>query len=196
MKRYLGLLIGLLLLVAAPLVMAQEVGRTDHVEVGVFGDYFRYGSDPHINFVGLGGRLGFNVHPNVQIEGEMAYDFNRNFTNTFSNGASTSFVQSKFRVLHGFFGPKFQTGSGPFRIFLSGKVGFDNFNVTTQSPGQGFTSTVGLDNGRTDFALYPSGGFEAFVGPIGIRAEVGDDVFFRNGGHNNLRATIGPQFRF
>jgi len=25
---------------------------------------------------------------------------------------------------------------------------------------------------------------------------VGDDVFFHGGAHNNLRATIGPQFRF
>jgi hypothetical protein len=196
MKRYLGLVIGVALLVTTPLVMAQEAERTDHAEVGVFADYFRYGDEPHINFIGLGGRVGFNVHPNVQLEAEMAYDFSRNFTNTFSNGASTSFVQSKFRTLHGFFGPKFQTGSGPFRVFIGGKVGFDNFSVTTQSPGQGFTSSVGLDNGRTDFALYPSGGFEAFAGPIGIRAEVGDDVFFRNGAHNNLRATLGPQFRF
>jgi hypothetical protein len=197
MKRYLGLLIGLLLLVGGPMLMAQTTeGDRDHAEVGVFADYFRFGDEPHINFIGLGGRAGFNVHPNVQMEAEMAYDFSRNFTNTFSNGATTVFVTSKFRTLHGFFGPKFQTGSGPLRVFVSGKVGFDNFTVDTQIPGQGFLSTVGLDKGRTNFALFPSGGLEAFAGPIGIRLEVGDDVFFNNGAHNNLRATIGPQFRF
>src|SRR5579864_103561 len=155
MKRYIGLVIGLLLVLAGPMLMAQESNRTDHVEVGAFADYFRYGSDPDINFIGLGGRAGFNLHPSVQLEAEMAYDFKRNFTNTFSDGVTTVVVSSKFRTLHGFFGPKFQTGSGPFRVFVSGKVGFDNFTIDTQLPGQGFVSTVGLDKGRTNFALYP-----------------------------------------
>ena len=57
-------------------------------------------------------------------------------------------------------------------------------------------STVGLTNGTTDLAVYPGGGFEAFAGPIGIRAEVGNDIYFNNGAHNNLRASLGPQLRF
>jgi len=195
MRRYLGLVIGLLLLAAAPRVMAQD--DYDHAEVGVFADYTRFGlTDPHINLIGLGGRAAFNIRPSVQLEAEMAYDFKRDFTNTFENGVTTVFVTSKFRTLHGFFGPKFQTGSGPIRVFVSGKVGFDNFSVDTQLPGAGFVSSVGLTNGRTDFALYPSGGIELFGGPIGLRAEIGDDVYFDNGAHNNLRVTLGPQFRF
>jgi hypothetical protein len=39
-------------------------------------------------------------------------------------------------------------------------------------------------------------GLEAFGGPIGIRLEVGDEVYFLNGARNNLRVTFGPQFRF
>jgi hypothetical protein len=39
-------------------------------------------------------------------------------------------------------------------------------------------------------------GIEAFAGPIGLRAEIGDDIFFNGGAHNNLRVTFGPQFRF
>jgi len=175
--------------------MAQD--DYDHAEVGVFADYTRFGlTDPHINLIGLGGRAAFNIRPSVQLEAEMAYDFKRDFTNTFENGVTTVFVTSKFRTLHGFFGPKFQTGSGPIRVFVSGKVGFDNFSVDTQLPGAGFVSSVGLTNGRTDFALYPSGGIELFGGPIGLRAEIGDDVYFDNGAHNNLRVTLGPQFRF
>jgi len=178
---------------AMPLV-AQD---TDHAEVGAFADYFRYSwaSSP-INFVGLGGRAAFNVHPDVQIEAEMAYDFNRNYTSTFSNGITTQNVTTRFRTLHGFFGPKFQTGSGPVRIFVTGKAGFDNFSVTSQNATAGFSNTVGLTSGRTDFAIYPGGGIEAFAGSIGVRAEVGDDIFFDNGAHNNLRVTLGPQFRF
>jgi hypothetical protein len=51
-------------------------------------------------------------------------------------------------------------------------------------------------NGATYFALYQGGGIEAFAGVIGLRAEVGDDIFFNSGAHNNLRMTFGPQFRF
>jgi hypothetical protein len=194
MKRFSWLFIASLCLAAAPAVTAQQ---SDHVEIGAFADYFRLSnSNPVENFIGLGGRAAFNVHHDIQLEAEMAYDFQRNYTNTYSNGVSTVDVTSKLRTLHGFFGPKFQTGSGPFRVFVSGKVGFDNFNVTNQSPPSGFTSSVALTNGKTDFAVYPSAGFEAFAGPIGIRAEAGDDIYFQNGGHNNLRITLGPQFRF
>jgi hypothetical protein len=196
MKRYLGILVASLFF-AAPMLVAQETGRTDHAEIGAFADYYRLSDPaPTKNFVGLGGRAAFNVHPNVQIEAEMAYDFKRNYTTTFTNGITSATVNTGFRTLHGFFGPKFQTGSGAFRIFVTGKVGFDNFNVTNQNAPSGFVNTVGLTNGATYFALYPAGGFEAFAGPIGIRAEAGDDVFFNNGGHNNLRVTFGPQFRF
>jgi hypothetical protein len=94
------------------------------------------------------------------------------------------------------FGPKLQTGSGPFRFFVTGKVGFDNFTVDNRNAPTGFSSAVGLDRGKTDFAVYPGAGIEGFVGPIGIRLEAGDEVYFDNGAHNNLKVTFGPQLRF
>jgi hypothetical protein len=195
MKHCLWFFITLFIFAAGPIVLAQD--SFTHGEVGAFADYFRFtDSSPAINFVGLGGRAAFNVHPNVQIEGEMAYDFNRTFVNTFSNGVTTVLVDAKLHTLHGFFGPKFQTGSGPVRFFVTGKVGFDNFAVSNQNAPAGFTNSVGLTNGTTCFAVYPGGGVEAFAGPFGVRAEVGDDIFFNNGAHNNLRASFGPQFRF
>lgn len=195
MNRYLGLIIATVFFAAAPIVMAQE--QVDHAEVGVFADYFRFSqAKPVSNFIGLGARAGFNVHPNVQLEAEMAYDFKRNFTNTFTNGVTTSLVTTRFRTVHGLFGPKFQAGTGAFRAFLTGKVGFDNFSVTNQNAPSGFTSSIGLDTGRTDFAVYPGGGIEAFAGPIGLRLEAGDEIYFNHGGHNNLKVTFGPQFRF
>jgi len=195
MKRFVGLFVTTLFFAAAPIVMAQE--RTDHIEVGAFAEYFRFDqTKPVSNFVGLGGRAAFNINPSVQLEAEMGYDFKRNFTNTFSNGVTTQFVTTRFRTLHGLFGPKFQTGSGAFRAFVTGKVGFDNFSVTNQNAPSGFTSSVGLDTGRTDFAVYPGVGIEAFGGPIGLRLEAGDEIYFDHGGHNNLRVTVGPQFRF
>src|SRR3984893_13113273 len=194
MKRCLGLFIASLFL-AVPMVMAQN---SDHVEVGAFVDYFRLSNNaaPVSNFFGVGGRVAFNMNSSVQLEAEMAYDFKRNYSSTFSNGVTTTTVNSNFRTLHGFFGPKLQTGSGPFRIFVTGKVGFDNFSINNQNAQSGFVNTVGLSNGGTYFAVYPGGGLEGFVGPIGLRAEIGDDIYFRGGPRNNLRVTFGPQFRF
>jgi len=194
MKRCLGLFI-MSLFFAAPMVLAQD--HSDHVEVGAFADYFRLSdASPTRNFVGLGGRVAFAIRPSVQLEAEMAYDFKRSYSNTFTNGVTTELVNTQFRTLHGFFGPKLQTGSGPFRLFITGKVGFDNFSINNQNATTGFVNTVGLTNGTTSFAVYPGGGFEAFAGPIGVRAEIGDDIYFNGGAHNNLRVTFGPQLRF
>ena len=201
MKRCLGLLVSTLVLAAAPVVMAQGMSdHSDHVEVGVFADYFRFGAtDPVKNFLGVGARAGFNVHRNVQLEAEMAYDFKRNFTNICStnnvNCIGSTTVNSSLRTLHGLVGPKFQT-SGPVRFFVTGMVGFDIFTVDNRNAPTGFSSAVGLDRGKTDFAVYPAVGVEAFAGPIGLRLEAGDEVYFDNGGHNNLKVTFGPQLRF
>jgi hypothetical protein len=194
MKRCLSLL-AISIFLAVPMMVAQD--HMDHVEVGAFADYFRLSDPgPTRNFLGLGGRVAFGIRPSIQLEAEMAYDFKRDYTTTFSDGINSTNVTSKLRTLHGYFGPKFQTGSGPFRVFVTGKVGFDNFSVTDATAPSGFTTAVGLGSGATYFAVYPGGGIEAFAGPIGLRAEIGDDIFFNNGAHNNLRVTFGPQFRF
>src|SRR5215470_3051644 len=178
MKRLAGLLAAFLFLSLAPALFAQS---SDHVEVGAFVDYFRLDdASPTRNFVGIGGRAAFAVRPSIQIEAEMAYDFKRNYNRTFTNGVTSQLVNTDFRTLHGFFGPKFQTGSGPFRFFVTGKVGFDNFDITNDNATAGFKNAVGLTNGTTAFALYPSGGVEAFARHVGIRAEIGDDIYFIN----------------
>jgi hypothetical protein len=193
MKRYLGSVI-VLLLCCAPALRAQD---EDHIEFGAFAEYFRMADvTPTQNFVGLGGRFAVDVHPSVQLEAEMGYDFKRSFAQTFSNGVSTEVVNTQLRTLHGFFGPKLQTGSGAFRFFVTGKVGFENFSVTNANATTGFTNSVGLTSGTTRFAVYPGAGIEAFAGPIGVRAEFGDDIYFLNGTHNAIRASLGPQFRF
>ncbi len=195
MTRTMGLVITILLFAAVPLLLAQD--HSDHVEVGAFAEYFRFDqTSPVSNFAGLGGRVAVNLHSSFQLEAEMGYDFKRNFTNVYTDGINTELVNSNFHTLHGYFGPKFQTGSGAFRAFITGKIGFENFTVNNQNPPTGFRSAIGLDNGMTEFAVYPGGGFEAFAGPIGIRFEAGDDIYFDHGAHNNLRVSFGPQFRF
>jgi len=191
MKRYIQFGI-IVLLFAAPMLWAQDSG-----EVGAFAEYYRYTYAPSPeNFFGLGGRAAINITHSIQLEGEMGYDFQRNYTSTFGNTVTSTTVTSHLRTLHGYFGPKFQTGGGAVRFFVTGKVGFDNFNYSNSGPTSGFTNSVGLSSGTTAFALYPAAGLEAFAGPIGLRLEAGDDIFFVNGGHSNLRVTFGPQFRF
>ena len=177
-------------------VMAQEGGN--HIEVGVFADYFNLSrTTPNINFVGVGGRAAFNVRDNVQIEAEMAYDFKRNFTTTFSDGITTQFVSTDLRPLHALFGPKISTGGGPFRFFGTFKAGLINFSTSNQNASSGFQSAIGdVTTGNTNAAIMPGVGVEGFFGPIGLRADVGDEIYFKNGTHNNLRVTFGPTFRF
>ncbi len=183
-------------LLAAPALVAQEY--ENHVEVGAFAEYFNLSrTSPHINFVGVGGRAAFNVRSNVQIEAEMAYDFERNFTTTFSDGITTQFVDTRLRTLHALFGPKFGTSGGPVRMFGTFKAGLINFSVSGQNATSGFQGAIGeVTTGNTAAAIYPGVGVEGFLGPIGLRAEVGDEIYFKNGTHNNLRATFGPTLRF
>jgi hypothetical protein len=184
-------------LAAPSCLMAQS--EYNHAEVGVFADYFRLSAtNPYSNLVGLGGRAAFNVSPHVAIEAEMNYDFARNYTTTFSNGGTTQFVTSRFRPLTGLFGPKFQAGStGPFRAFITGKVGFINFSSSTQSPASSFPSAVSdVTTGNTHVAFYPGAGIEGFWGPIGLRFDAGDEIYLSNGARNNLKVEFGPTFRF
>ncbi|MGH9546580.1 MAG: hypothetical protein ACRD23_15335 [Terriglobales bacterium] len=195
MKRFIFLLA---LSFGLALPSAAVAQSSDHGEVGIFADYLNLGTtSPHINFVGLGGRAAFNVHPNVQLEAEMAYDFKRDFTSVFSDGISSQLVNTNLRPLTALFGPKFQTSSGPFRAFVTGKLGFVNFSVSDQNASSGFVGALGgVETGDTRFAMYPGAGVEGFWGPIGLRLEAGDEIYFDNGTHNNLKVTFGPAFRF
>jgi|SRR5271165_6412808 len=185
-----------------------ETGRytLNHVDVGVFADYFRFspGGNSSTNFVGPGGRLAFSVQPNLALEGEMSYDFARNYTGTTTTGSgtttTTTFVTSSVRPLTGLFGPRLQFGtSGPFRVFATGKVGFVDFSTssTNSVTGGQFTGAVaGVGGSGTYLAFYPGAGFEAFYGPVGLRAEAGDEIYMNNGVRNNLRVSVGPTIRF
>lgn len=43
---------------------------------------------------------------------------------------------------------------------------------------------------------YPRGGVEGHLGPIGLRLEAGDDIYFNHGTPNNLLVSLGPYIRF
>jgi opacity protein-like surface antigen len=223
MKRILGCagLIGLLALPLSinaqyqdppPQAPAPQYGHygegrwnQNHGEFNAYGDLFRVtprGGNA-VNFVGLGGRIGFNVHPNIALEAEMSYDFDQNYTTVSQNGNTTGVtsttITGRTRPIIGLFGPKFQFGtSGAFRAFVTGKVGFTEFSHSTSTAsGTAFANSFDqFGGGSTHVAAYPGGGIEAFFGPLGIRAEAGDQIYWNNGTYNNLRVTFGPTLRF
>src|SRR5512146_1116960 len=89
---------------AAPSLFAQNY------EGGAFAELVQLGTvNPTLNLVGIGGRAAMSVHPSVQFEAELGYDFPRDFLPPFNNGLTTAQVPSRMRTLTAIFGPKFQT---------------------------------------------------------------------------------------
>ena len=78
----------LLMLLAAGLVPGAFAQDYEHVQVGVFADYFRL-SQTDSNFAGLGGRVSFQAYQELKLEAEMSYDFNRVFTEGFTDDSTT-----------------------------------------------------------------------------------------------------------
>jgi opacity protein-like surface antigen len=197
MKRF-AILCALAVCFAAivPAASAQVSDNKNHGNFGVYFDYTRLQSTS-LNMFGVGARLGINVHPHIVLEGEMAYDFERNKTSTITSGVTTTTVRSNLRLLHALFGPKIQT-TGPVRVFALLKGGFVNFGVGGPVTAGAINNQIGnIVDGDTNGVFYPGGGVEFNVGWLGFRAEAGDEIMFLNNGtQNNFRATFGPQIRF
>ena len=187
--KYCALLLGSMFLVLCSSAFAQNAG-----EVSVFADYFRFAKANNLNMLGIGGRIGFNVRPNVALEAEGAYDFEQ--TANITVQGLTNPVRIDFRATHFLVGPKFQLGtSSAWRLFGVLKGGFVRFGVTPGAVTFGNFPTQ-LTNTDLNGVFYPGGGVEAFAGILGIRAEVGDEIFFSDGANNNLKVTVGPVIRF
>ena len=180
------------LMTGATSLFAQD---KDHGEIGAFFDFNR-NSDNNLNQFGFGGRIGFNVHPNVQLEAEGAYDFRHSFTASIPTAIPPQTFPANLRTTLGVFGLKVHS-TGPVRVFAVAKGGFVNFSVVTPTNPPGFQNTINnITDGDTHPVFYPGGGVEAFAKWFGVRAEIGDMMWFSNGSHNNLRITFGPQIRF
>ena len=190
--RRIALLFLLCGVVAVPCVFGQ-----DQLTVGAYADYFRL-SQTNTNFGGVGARLGVGLGHRLMLEGEMSYDFDQTFTEDFINGASITVTRSNVRLLHGLFGPKVSLGHSNFHPFVTLKGGFLNtrFDPAPATVGSFFSSVGNLRSQDVMGALYPGGGLEGRIGPIGLRLDVGDEIYFNHGAHNNLRVAFGPYIRF
>jgi hypothetical protein len=180
-----------------PLASAQEA---EHVQVGVFADYFRLGQTD-TNFGGLGARLGVVAYRSLKLEGEMSYDFDQAFTEQIRDTTTGSITlrRSGMRILHGEFGPKVNLGEHyHVHPFVTLKGGFVDFRINNAPAtiGTFFSSVDSLRRNNVNGVLYPGGGLEGHLGPVGVRLDLGDEIYFNHGTHNNLRIALGPYIRF
>ena len=187
---------------AVLVVLLGVVGTTrasaqDHFAAGTYADYFRL-AQTDSNFTGVGARAGFALSPHLMIEAEMSYDFNQTFTENFSNGATIAQQRSNLRLLHGLIGPKVALGHANFHPFVTIKGGGMDamFDTAPATVGTFLSSVANLRSKNVMGVLYPGGGVEGHVGPLGLRLDVGDEIYFYNGSHNNLRVAFGPYIRF
>lgn len=175
----------------------------EHGEFGVFADYLRL-NQTSTNFWGAGGRISLGSRY-LKLEAEGTYDFSRSFDEDITTPgalpgttASVGFARSNMRIVQGLVGPTVSTGRGPFRFFLTAKGGAMGFLISNAPVTFGtFTSNISnLRSNSVAAAFYPGGGVEGHLGPIGLRLDVGDEMYFSNGTHHNLRVTFGPVIRF
>jgi hypothetical protein len=190
----------LILVFLTSFLLASHSFAQKRVEVGIFLDSLDI-SQTSTNNLGLGARVGFRVHQNVMLEGELAYDYGLNFDEAYRNvitGDITAIKRTSIGVTHGLFGPTLIRGEGHLHPFATMKAGFIDFRLSTSLlPYVDIVSPIlNLRTSNLNAALYPGAGIEATFGPIGLRLEAGDEIYFNEGAHNNLRITFGPVIRF
>ena len=169
----------------------------DQFQVGVYADYFRI-SQTKTNLGGLGARAGIKAFSHIMLEGEISYDFKQAFTENFNTTPTVTVVNSNLKVLHGLFGPKIVAGHGAIRPFFAVKGGFVNFRLDPRpaSVGTAISSIENLRANNVSGILYPGAGLEGHIGPVGLRLEAGDEIYFAGGSHHNPRVAFGPFIRF
>jgi len=176
------------------------IASAQHVELGAFFDYGRP-TIPNFsaNAFGAGGRLDINLHRFLQAEIDAAYDVKyANFLVT-TTSASVALTNSEMGILHMNGGLKVQTAGGSFFLFAKGGAN-QYFPEQTIQTVAGNPITVSKSVSSPDSFIhgvfYPGGGIGFHAGPLGIRLDVGDEIYWSSGAHHNLRVTFGPTLRF
>jgi hypothetical protein len=189
----------LLLFITSWVVPGALAQDNEHVQVGVFADYFRL-SQTDTDLLGVGGRASFVAYKRLKFEAEMSYDFSRAFTEGFTDNSTGNVIvqRTNLRVIHGLFGPRINLGRHAVQPFVTAKGGLINFRLDNSPATFGtFASSVsGLRENNVMGTFYAGGGLEGHLGPIGLRLDIGDEMYFNNGTHSNLKATFGPVIRF
>jgi hypothetical protein len=190
-----------LLLLAGWLVPLASAQEREHLQVGVFADYFRL-DRTSTDYAGVGGRVGFRLYHNIKIEAETSYDFDQQVTENFTTTTGLFFTRSTgLRILHGEFGPKVNLGEyHHIHPFVFAKGGFIDFRPNSLNVpatlGTFVSNLTSLRTNNVNGVFYPGGGVEARIGPLGLRVDVGSVIYINNGSHGNLRISFGPYVRF
>jgi hypothetical protein len=190
-----------LLLLAGWLVPLASAQEREHLQVGVFADYFRL-DRTSTDYAGVGGRVGFRLYHNIKIEAETSYDFDQQVTENFTTTTGLFFTRSTgLRILHGEFGPKVNLGEyHHIHPFVFAKGGFIDFRPNSLNVpatlGTFVSNLTSLRTNNVNGVFYPGGGVEARIGPVGLRVDVGSVIYINNGSHGNLRISFGPYVRF
>ena len=184
----------------AAILLTSFASAQSRMEAGVFVDSLSISQTGTSNF-GLGARFGYRVRHDVLLEAELAYDYGLNFHEAFvnlANGQIAAIESTSIGVTHGLIGPRIQPAHGHLRPFATMKAGFIDFRLSASLlPYSSVVSSVfGLRTSNVNAALYPAGGVETTLGPLGLRFEAGDEMYFNRGTHHNLRITFGPTLRF
>lgn len=190
----------LTLIFFTPLILASLTFAQKRIEVGIFLDSLSV-SQTNTDNLGIGARVACQIHHNVMIEGELAYDYGLNFNEAFHNvitGNVVAIERTSIGITHGLFGPTLIRGEGHLHPFATFKAGFIDFRLSSSLlPYVDIVSPIlNLRTSSLNAALYPAAGLEATLGPLGLRLEAGDELYFNQGAHNNLRITFGPILRF
>jgi hypothetical protein len=170
------------------------------VEAALYADYLDLSQTDTSN-VGIGGRFGYRVHQHVMMEGELSYGYGVNFKEAYrdiANGDTRAIARTSIGVTDGLFGPMIEPAHGHLRPFATIKGGFIDFRLSPSLiPYSDVVSSIfGIRTSRVNAALYPGAGAEAVFGPVGLRLDAGDEIYFNHGAHNNLRIAFGPLVRF
>ena len=195
----------MLRLIVLTLMIASFPGTVfaQHVELGGFGSYESYNQARQVQFpdhgFGLGGRINFNLHRYLQLEFESGYDFKHPKVSAASTTTGAILTNSKLGVVHANAGLKFQSPGGSFFFFLKG--GGNRFDaeqqlVTVTSIPTVQTITQTSERSFWKGVFYPGAGIGFHAGPLGIRLDAGDEIYWDNGARHNLRITFGPTIRF
>jgi hypothetical protein len=185
------------LLVAGCVVPLASAQDREHIQLGVFADYFRLAQTDN-NFSGVGALASFQAFKELKLEAQMSYDFNQTFTEGFTGTGNVTFSHTNLRILHREFALRMNIGHHAIQPFVTLKGGFVDFRIdgAPATLGTFFNSVNGLRADNVNGVLYPGGGLQGHLGPIGLRLDVGDEIYFNHGAHNNLRVAFGPVIRF
>ncbi len=80
-------------------------------------------------------------------------------------------------------------------VMLEGEMSY-GLDSRPVSVGTAISSIENLRANNVSGALYPGAGLEGHIGPLGLRLEAGDEIYFASSTHHNPRVAFGPFIRF